>query len=159
MKFGKRTYQNPGELLGDIRFLFKNRQKLPVVKKGKLISPAFRERIMLAVTGVNRCRYCSYFHTGEALKSGLSQSEIGNLLSGNVANCPPEEASAVIYAQHWAESNARPEPAAFQKLQELYGREKADVIDLILRMIRIGNLLGNSWDYLLFRVSFGYLRR
>jgi AhpD family alkylhydroperoxidase len=155
MKFRKRTYNNPGEFLGDINFLFKNRNKMPKVRSGALVSPAFRERIMLAVTAVNGCRYCTYFHAGEALKSGLSQSEISQLLSGSVLNCPQEEASAIIYAQHWAESNACPDPSALSKLQDVYGPEKSDAINLILRMIRIGNLMGNSWDYMLYRVSFG----
>ena len=155
MKFSKRTYNNPKDFISDVLFPFKNRRKLRWVMRGTLISPAFRERLMLAVTAVNGCRYCSYFHTGEALKSGLSREEIGRLLSGESAACPPEEAPAVIYAQHWAESNAHPDPLALQKLQEIYGTEKADAIQIILRMIRIGNLSGNSWDYLLYRVSFG----
>jgi hypothetical protein len=29
------------------------------------------------------------------------------------------------------------------------------MIHLILRMIRAGNLMGNSWDYILNRISFG----
>jgi len=155
MKFNKRTYNSPGDFISDVLFPFKNRRKLRSVMRGTLISPAFRERLMLAVTAVNGCRYCSYFHTGEALKSGLSEQEISRLLSGESATCPPEEAPAVIYAQHWAESNARPDPLALQKLQEIYGIEKADAIQIILRMIRIGNLSGNSWDYLLYRLSFG----
>jgi AhpD family alkylhydroperoxidase len=155
MKFGKRTYMNLKEFFSDILFLTRNRKKMREVNKGTIISPAFRERMMLAVTAVNRCRYCSYFHTGEALKSGLVQEEISRLLSGEVTECPPEEASAVIYAQHWAESNACPDPIIVQKLQETYGQEKADAIQLVLRMIRTGNLSGNSWDYLLYRLSFG----
>lgn len=154
MKFKKRTYNSPGDFISDVLFPFKNRRKLQGVMSGTLISPAFRERLMLAVTAVNGCRYCSYFHTGEALKSGLSREEISRLLSGESATCPPEEASAVIYAQHWAESNANPDPVALQKLEEIYGREKTDAIHLVLRMIRIGNLSGNSWDYLLYRISF-----
>jgi AhpD family alkylhydroperoxidase len=155
MKFKKRIYNSPEDFISDVLFPFKNRKKLRWVMRGTLISPAFRERLMLAVTAVNGCRYCSYFHTGEALKSGLSREEISRLLSGESATCPPEEAPAVIYAQHWAESNARPDPVALQKLEEIYGREKTDAIHLVLRMIRIGNLSGNSWDYLLYRVSFG----
>ncbi len=155
MKFSKRTYKSPQEFFSDVLFPLKNRRNLLELSSGTLISLAFRERLMLAVTAVNGCRYCSYFHTGEALKSGLSQAEISRLLSGEVAGCPPEEASAVIYAQHWAESNACPDPIALRKLQEIYGREKADAIHLVLRMIRTGNLFGNSWDYLLYRLSFG----
>ena len=37
--------------------------------------------------------------------------------------------------------------------------EKAEAIHLMLHMIRLGNLLGNTWDYILFRVSFGRWRR
>lgn len=110
---------------------------------------------MLAVTVVDGCRYCSYFHTKRALKSGITAEEISNLLSGDVANCPQDEAVAVIYAQHWAESDAHPDPEAVKRLQQTYGGEKAEAIHLMLRMIRMGNLLGNSWDYLIYRISLG----
>jgi AhpD family alkylhydroperoxidase len=110
---------------------------------------------MLAVTAVNGCRYCSYFHTKQALKSGITAAEISSLLSGDVANCPQDEAVAVVYAQHWAESNTHPEPEAVQILQQTYGRQKTEAIHLILRMIRMANLLGNSWDYLIYRMSLG----
>ena len=121
----------------------------------KLISPDFRERLMLAVIGVYRCRYCSYFHTREALKSGVDTEEMANLLSGSVESCPEEEATALIYAQHWVDSNAKPELESIQRLVETYGNEKAEAINLVLRMNRIGNLFGNSFDHLLYRISFG----
>jgi AhpD family alkylhydroperoxidase len=114
---------------------------------------------MLAVTAVNGCRYCSYFHTKQALKSGISLEEISKLLSGDINDCPEEEALALIYAQHWAESNTHPDPEAVKKLQETYNFEKVEAIHLALRMIRLGNLLGNTWDYLLYRISFGKWHR
>ena len=125
-----------------------------VTREG-LISQAFRERLMLAVTAVNGCRYCSYFHSRQALRSGIRTEEIRELLAGDVANCPQDEAVAVAYAQHWAESNAHPEPEAVERLRQTYGPGKAEAIHLILRMIRMANLLGNSWDYLIYRISFG----
>ncbi len=155
MKFNKRTYKNPKELIIDMWFPVRNRKELREITNKGLISPAFRERLMLAVTAVNGCRYCSYFHAKQALKSGVSPEEISRLLSGDVDACPEEEATAVIYAQHWAESDANPEPEAVQKLQQIYGVEKAEALHLMLRMIRLGNLLGNTWDYLLYRISFG----
>ena len=114
---------------------------------------------MLAVTSVEGCRYCSYFHSKLALKDGISQEEIGQLLSGNIDGCPEEEVLAVIYAQHWAESNAHPDAEAVRKLQQVYGFEKSQAIHLMLRMIRLGNLLGNTWDYLIYRTSFGKWQR
>jgi len=159
MKFNKRTYRNPKELFTDLCFPIRKRKQLREVKNKRLLSPAFRERLMLAVTSVEGCRYCSYFHSKLALKGGVSQEEIVKLLSGEVEGCPEEEALAVLYAQHWAESNACPDQEAVDRLKETYGPEKVEAIHLMLRMIRLGNLLGNSWDYLLYRMSFGKWRK
>ena len=141
----------------DFWFLAKNSENIRKTMKSGIISHGFRERLMLAVTAVNGCKYCSYFHAKQALKSGLSQSEIDTLLSGNIAVCPEEENIALLYAQHWAESDARPDSDAVNKLKEVYGDEKAQAIELILRMIRMGNLSGNTWDYFMYRISFGRL--
>ena len=155
MKFKKRKYKNLKDVLSDLWFPIRNRGRLREITRKELISPAFRERLMLVVTAVNGCRYCSYFHTKQALKSGITAEEISDLLAGDVANCPQDEAVAVAYAQHWAESDAHPDPEAAKRLQQTCGREKTEAIHLILRMIRMANLLGNSWDYLIYRISFG----
>lgn len=62
------------------------------------MSKAFQERIMLAVTSVNGCRYCSYFHTSLALKEGMSADEIQHLLGGEFADAPAAEAVALLFA-------------------------------------------------------------
>jgi AhpD family alkylhydroperoxidase len=159
MKFNKRTYGSIREFFADLCFPLRNRKRLRELKSKGLISPAFRERLVLAVTAVDGCRYCSYFHAKQALKSGVTQDEIKQLLSGDVDGCPEEEGLAVIYAQHWAESDAHPDPEAALKLQQTYGVEKAEAIHLVLRMIRLGNLAGNSLDFLLYRISFGKWQR
>ena len=158
MKFKKRRYKNLKDFFGDLWFPIRNRKRLRQITRRKLISPAFRERLMLAVTAVNGCRYCSYFHAKQALKSGITIEEINQLLSGDVANCSKDEAVGVIYAQHWAESDTHPDPEAVERVKQTYGVEKTEAIHLILRMIRMGNLMGNSWDYFLYRLSFGKLR-
>jgi AhpD family alkylhydroperoxidase len=159
VKFKKRTYRSPKELFTDLCFPIRNRKQLREVKNKGLLSPAFQERLMLAVTSVEGCRYCSYFHSKLALKGGIRQEEIGKLLSGDVEGCPEEEALAVLYAQHWAESNACPDQEAVARLKDTYGPEKVEAIHLMLRMIRLGNLVGNTWDYLLYRISFGRWRQ
>lgn len=155
MKFNKRIYKNPKDIFTDLFFPIRNRSQLRELNRARLISAPFRERLMLAVTAVNDCRYCSYYHTKQALKSGITKEEIRDILAGDIVNCPKDEAVAVAYAQHWAESNARPDQGVVKRLQQTYGREKTEAINLILRMIRMANLLGNSWDYLLYRISFG----
>jgi hypothetical protein len=42
-------------------------------------------------------------------------------------------------------------------MQGVYGEETLKAIEIVLRMIRMGNLMGNTFDYVLFKVSFGRL--
>jgi hypothetical protein len=58
-KFNKRTYRSLAEFINDIKFLFKNRKTIKKINNGELINKTFQERLMLAVTGVNNCRYCT----------------------------------------------------------------------------------------------------
>jgi AhpD family alkylhydroperoxidase len=155
MKFRRRRYKNPKDIFADLRFPIQNRRRLRQISRKKLVSRTFQERLMLAVTAVNGCRYCSWFHTRQALRSGLAPEEIRGLLAGDAADCPVDEAVGVAYAQHWAESDAHPDPEAVDQLQQTYGPQKTEAIHLILRMIRMANLWGNSWDYLIYLISFG----
>jgi AhpD family alkylhydroperoxidase len=156
-KYYKRTYRNPREFFSDMIFLLKKSGRMRDLMRKKMLSEAFRERLMLVVISVYGCRYCNWAHTREALKSGVAPEEIVQLLKGSIDSCPDEEAVAVLYAQHWADSDTKPDHEAISMLVETYGPEKAENIDLVLRMIRVGNLTGNTWDAFLARVSFGVL--
>ena len=142
-------------LLDDYFFLTRNIRSVIKVARGKPMSKAFRERLMLAVVSVYGCRYCSWIHTGGALRSGISEEEIIGLLVGSVDNCPQDEAVAVLYAQHWADSDAKPDPEAVRKMEQVYGMEKAMVINTILHMNRIGEYTFSVWGLFLYRISFG----
>jgi AhpD family alkylhydroperoxidase len=156
-QFNRRIYNSLGDFWRDVRFPLQNRAQLRRAMKGDLVSFAFRERLMLAVTAVNGCRYCSYYHAKEAVKAGLPDEELRRMLEGIVEGAPADELPALLYAQHWAEANGQPDPAARQKLAQTYGAERAEAIETVLRMIRMGNLLGNSGDYWLYRLSGGVL--
>jgi len=117
-------------LLVDMRVLMRNWKLIGKIRGGKLVPRPFRERLMLAVTAVYGCRYCSWLHTREA-------------------------AIALIYAQHWADCDGNPDTEATRRLEQVYGAERAKVIDLILHMNRLGNIFGISWDRFLYRASFG----
>ena len=112
---------------------------------------------MLAVTEVNRCRYCSFVHTRAALQSGLTPGQIEQILKHEVQGCPPDELPAVLYAQHWAETDGRPDEEVRGQLVRQFGSGKVAKIEMALGMMRAANLTGNSLDYLLFRISFGRL--
>ncbi len=152
--FRRRTYTVSG-FLRDIFAVVRQPGLAISALWGTAISAPFRQRLMLAVTAVNGCRYCSYLHAREALRAGLSQEEVSALLCGVVENIPDAEISAILYAQHWADTNGNPDAEARARLIELYGAEQSRVIEMALLLIRIGNLCGNSFDYLLFRLSCG----
>jgi AhpD family alkylhydroperoxidase len=155
VKFRKRFYHSFKEFMDDIAYLIHNIRWLNSKNLNKAISPAFRERLMLAVTAVYGCRYCSYLHARQGLKSGVDSEEAVALLAGNQEGCPPEEAIALLYAQHWAESNANPDVEATERLERIYGAETVKAINLTLRMVRVGNLAGNLLDYCLYKLSRG----
>lgn len=155
--FPRRTYHRPGEALQDLRFLWQHRALIRGAMR-RLIPPAFRERLMLTVTQVNGCRYCSYAHARMSLLAGLAPEELRQLLQGVIpAETPADELPALLYAQHWAESDACPDPQTAQRLAQSYGAEKAQAIHIILCMIRMGNLLGNTLDGILYHLSGGRL--
>jgi AhpD family alkylhydroperoxidase len=154
-QFNRRLYRSFGEFLADIRMVMSNRQNIRRMMRSETFSPAFRERLFLAVTQVNGCRYCSYFHAQQALIQGISEAEIRAIGDGLFDKCPAEELTALCYAQHWAETNTHPTSGTRAHLLKTYDDETVVQIDLALRMIRIGNLTGNLLDYILFRLSFG----
>ena len=155
MMFKRRMYHSVGEFLTDLRAMMSGRKEIRALMRGKMIAPSFRERLMLVVTAVNGCRYCSYAHAREALATGMSRDEIEALGSGLFEDSPAEEVPALLYAQHWAEMNGEPEAPVREQVVAQYGNQAVEMIELALRMIRTGNLTGNTFDYLLYRVSFG----
>ncbi len=120
-------------------------------KKG-LLTSQFGERIMMAVTEVNGCRYCSYFHTKVALQAGLERDEILATLAGDFAHAPREELAALCYAQHYAESGGKLDADANHSLMDEYGPERGRAILGYIRAIMVGNAWGNAFDSLLFRL-------
>jgi AhpD family alkylhydroperoxidase len=155
LKFNRRTYRSPGEFAADLAAILRKRKGLRTLMRGDRLDPAFRERLMLAVTAVNQCRYCSYAHARMALVAGLSTEEIQALNDGILEGAPPDQYPALLYAQHWAEADGKPDPQARQRLLSTFGEGTAGAIELSLLLIRIGNLLGNTFDYILYCLSFG----
>ena len=157
-EFRRRKYPGPADFLEDIRFLIANRSLMKKAMRSGAISFGFRERLMMVVTEVNGCRYCSSYHSAQSIQAGVSIDELRVLLEGQIPeDSPAEEIPALAYARHWAETNGRAHFGAVHRLVETYGDEKADMIHAVLRMIRAGNLMGNTWDYFLNRISFGRL--
>jgi AhpD family alkylhydroperoxidase len=150
--FDRRIF-TPEILLGDIWFLFTHLTQMIGMIFNEDINKAFIEKTMSVVTAVNGCAYCAWFHAKQAVVSGLSEEEIKNLMSLQFeADASDFELTALLYAQHYAETNRNPDEEMTRKLFDDYGQKTATHIRLIIRMIFFGNLLGNTFDAFLSRV-------
>jgi len=150
--FNKRIYSLP-TFTADVKNIFDHMDALRHAARGGRVSHAFAEKIMMVVTSVNGCRYCSYGHARAALAAGVPDSELQKLMALELGTFPENEAVALTFAQHYAESCCNPDPAAWQRVTSYYGEEAANDIMTYLRMITFGNLLGNTFDAILSRFS------
>lgn len=155
MKQGfKRRIFTPGILAGDIWFMLRNIGKFIAYRKNPTFSRAFLEKIMSVVTAVNGCVYCSWFHAREATAAGISQEEIDDLFQLQFdTEADDFELPAMMYAQHFAETGRNPDAEETAAFVNYYGTETASQIMLFIRMILLGNLLGNTYDAFLSRLK------
>ncbi len=150
--FRKRFY-TPRAFLRDAAGIVQNMPGFIAGARTRRVSRTFAEKVMLAVTRVNGCRYCSYFHAGLALRHGVSAGEIERLLQHDVGAFPPEEAVALAFAQHYAETGGHPEAQAVERLRAAYGPDVSQDLLGYIRMITLGNLAGNTVDAFLSRLK------
>jgi AhpD family alkylhydroperoxidase len=114
-RFAKRTFTLPlpGKSLGAAAMTS------PLMLRA-LVTPrlpaSLREEVMLAVTSVNDCRYCSWVHTGLALENGVDMEELDLLLGKSLDNASEREAVAILFGKHFADTVRQPSAQAKAKL-------------------------------------------
>ncbi len=142
--FKKRKYNSIKELLDDLKYLVKNikhiRNSLP---------KEFKERIMLAETQVNQCRYCNFIHTKIALLNGFKREELDNLIK----HCPKDQINAILYTQYYTEKEGKVEEDIRNKIIKEYGKERVDEIEYYIRLMKLGNYIGNTFDYFIYKIQ------
>jgi AhpD family alkylhydroperoxidase len=117
------------------------------IKSGN-VSKAFSEKTMLAVTQVNGCRLCSYVHTKSAIDAGASEEDIKLLLNGELGELNTDESLALMFAQHYADTDGNPDKETYEKFVEHYGEQKAADILANIRVIMAANIHGIAIDAL-----------
>ena len=141
-------------LLNDLGFLILKTPQIFSTMRDKNISKAFFEKIMTVVTAVNGCVYCAWFHAKQSIKSGISSDEVKNMFNLQFHTDASEyELTALLYAQHYAETNRNSDKEMTDKLIEFYGNKTAEHIQIIIRMIFFGNLAGNTFDAFISRLK------
>lgn len=139
----------------DLGALYTHFGELKNAYRGKRVSPAFTERIMLSVTKVNGCRFCNFGHTKAALSAGILKAEVDELMNSDYGSIPEYEHKALLFAQHVAETSGKYKTIYLNEIINFYGEDIANDIMSFIRMIMFGNLCGNTLDAIIYRFK-GY---
>ena len=84
-------------------------------------APALREKIMLAVSSVNECRYCQWGHTRLATAQGVPLDEVNEILGYQSLEARSSaEAAAILFAQDYAENHGAFDPTWIGSLRAHY---------------------------------------
>ncbi|MFC4543823.1 carboxymuconolactone decarboxylase family protein [Halosolutus amylolyticus] len=151
--FQKKTFTIRSLATGIVRFVH-NVPRLVRAKRADRVSDQFAEKIMLAVTAVNDCQYCTRYHTDLARETGVDGETIARILENDVdAAVDDTELPALLFAQQYAETDEKPGREAVMALRDAYGRETAADVLAFVRAIYFGNLLGNTYDGVRFALA------
>lgn len=110
--------------------------------KSEMVDKDFVKRLQLAVTEVNGCPACAYQHTKMALEQGMTGAEISSFLSGGDQFIKPEEAKAIMFAQHFADARGYPKKYIYDAIVEEYGEKEATIILAAVQTMIAGNMYG-----------------
>ncbi|MHB0876278.1 MAG: carboxymuconolactone decarboxylase family protein [Anaerolineae bacterium] len=149
--YTKRFYR-PGAFVRALAGVLWHFPALVRAVRGVRVSRQFGEEIMLAVTQVNGCRYCSYVHSRMALRAGVTADEMERLLALEIGTFPEGQSVALAFAQHYAESDGKPDAEALARLESYYGAKMARDIIAYIRVITFANLSGTTVDAFLSRL-------
>ncbi len=125
------------------------------------ISGALREKIFLAVTSVNDCRYCKWGHSHWAMAQGVPLEEVNQILAHQIGSRQAEnsgEAAAILFAQHYAEQLDEFDPEAIANLRNHFSEAETAEILAYVRFITLTNLTGNTLDSAVDRFRGGLLK-
>lgn len=113
------------------------------------ISAAVREKLFLAVSAINDCRYCKWGHSHWAMAKGVPLEEVNQILgqqTESLAAGNPGEAAAILFAQHYAEQLDQFDPDSIENLRQYYSDAEVAEILAYVRLITLANLTGNTVD-------------
>jgi AhpD family alkylhydroperoxidase len=155
-EFSKRL-SPPSLFFGDLAFILGHLPSYIGVLIAKRVDFAFSERLRLVTTAVNQCVICARLHVELGQLAGIDQGEIRALLNNDLGGRDPEdrEVTALLYAQHYAETGRAPLPEMTRRLHEFYGEETTRDIMLVIRLINFFNLAGNTLEAFMLRLRGG----
>lgn len=153
VQFRKRTY-TAQQFIRDGAALAAEGPKLAQVYLLRGVAPRLRERVWLAVSGVNHCRYCLFVHGAWARQAGVGDREVEVLEHGRPDPDAQSDEAAVTFMQAWAERDFRGAPVEVAAwFEDVFPPPMRDKLGAIARLANFSNRTGNTFDALLSRAG------
>jgi len=108
------------------------------------LDPALREKVMVAVSRMNRCRHCTAIHTAWASLAGLSDDELARIEEMDPATFERRDWLAMKYARCLVAGADTREVE--EELRQHYTDGEISRIAAVARGIDVANRSGNTWD-------------
>lgn len=144
--FRKRRHSIRSFLAGS-SWVVRNLPRLVRATRTNRVDDRFREKILLAVTAANECRYCARFHTSMASSVGVDDETIDRILDADIEAAVLEsEQPALLFALHYAETDGDPDPRMLAAVEAAYDPATAADIVAFTRAMHFANVLGNTVD-------------
>ena len=151
--FKKRTITAP-QMLGRMASLVPELGTMYRIWLKHEVDPGFREELMLAVSRLNGCRYCSWGHHEWAHLSGVSDHELAQLEQLDPAGFNRRKWVAISYVRALVKENfERVQPELRRAMQHKYSPREIHDIELIARVMDAGNRGSNTFDAMLSRLK------
>ena len=108
---------------------------------------------MLAVSRLNDCRYCTWGHQEWAQMKGVSDQELARIEQLDPSGFDRRKWLAITYVRALVEANfTRVQPELRRAMQHKYSAREIRDIELIARVMDIGNRGSNTFDAMLSRL-------
>jgi len=151
--FKKRTI-TAAQLLGSLASLTPELGTFYRVWIRQDIDPGFREQLMLAVSKLNGCRFCSWGHHEWATIAGVPDEELARLEQMESSGFDRRKWVAISYVRALVQGNfRRMSPELRRAMQHKYSPREIREIELIARIMDIGNRSSNTFDAMLSRLK------
>ena len=117
---------------------------LKFVRPANKLLPDFREKLILAITGINNCAHFSFLHTRIAIENGVKISEVKRLLEGNLGSFPKDEAAVLLYARHWTETKGNVSSLERKKVIDFFGPRETKLLESVIMSAHFSNMCSNT---------------
>lgn len=115
---------------------------------GRKLGGAFRERIVLHVSSMNRCYVCSVAHGMAARLEGLGADEIRGLRRGETGD-DPRGRIALRYAELRTTDTEQDFPEDVKAFEESFTPEEQREVRAIVDLFTFNNRFNNTWEAIL----------